>query len=144
MVKSFMNVRPEVIELTQKWLDRAAGDLKTAQHTLKLSDRECPFETVCFHAQQCAEKSLKAFLTFHGVIFEKTHDLKELLRLSDRIEKLSSKLGKLGRLNSYAVEARYPEAFEEMTRSQADHAVALAQKTYEVIQSRLSAWTHKR
>ncbi|MBW1960508.1 MAG: HEPN domain-containing protein [Deltaproteobacteria bacterium] len=37
--------------------------------------------TVCFHAQQCAEKYLKAFLTFKNIDFPKTHDIGELLAL---------------------------------------------------------------
>lgn len=34
-----------------------------------------------FHAQQAAEKLMKCVLTFHGVIFPKTHDLSMLLDL---------------------------------------------------------------
>ena len=43
------------------WVKKAESDLKTAEHTLTLKER-CPFDTVCFHAQQCAEKYFKALL----------------------------------------------------------------------------------
>ena len=45
------------------WIKKAESDLKTAEHTLTLKEN-CPFDTVCFHAQQCAEKYLKALLVY--------------------------------------------------------------------------------
>jgi HEPN domain-containing protein len=48
-----------------EWATEADNDLKTAAHTLKLADK-CPTDTVCFHAQQCVEKYLKAFLAYIG------------------------------------------------------------------------------
>ncbi len=56
------------------WIVKAENDLKTAAHTLKLG-RDCPTDTVCFHAQQCVEKYFKACLVLEGVDFPKTHDL---------------------------------------------------------------------
>ena len=44
-----------------EWVLKAEDDLKNAVHTLKLG-RTGPIDTVCFHAQQCAEKYLKAYL----------------------------------------------------------------------------------
>ena len=128
--------------MAKGWMKRAQGDLKNAQHTLTLPDAECPFETVCFHAQQCAEKSLKAVLTLHGVVFKRIHDLKELLRLCDGIEPLSGPLGPVGDLSPYATEARYPEdeeGEEPISRAQAEEAVALARKVYDLIQRKLGA-----
>jgi len=46
-------------------------------HTLML-DENCPYDTICFHAQQCVEKYLKALLTSTHTDFPKTHDLIEL------------------------------------------------------------------
>src|SRR5207253_8193368 len=37
------------------------------------------YDAVCFHAQQCAEKYLKACLQEADLPFRKTHDLSELL-----------------------------------------------------------------
>ena len=47
-----MNMRPEVIHVVRQWVQKAEHDLKNAEHTLTLED-DCPFDTVCFHAQQC-------------------------------------------------------------------------------------------
>ena len=60
------------------WIEKAENDLKTAILTLRAGE-ECPADTVGFHAQQCAEKYLKALLTARGIDFPKTHDLGELV-----------------------------------------------------------------
>ena len=56
-----------------RWLAAAAKDLKSA----RLLAKEEPTGSV-FHSQQAAEKSAKAFLSFHNVPFRRTHDLQEL------------------------------------------------------------------
>jgi HEPN domain-containing protein len=63
--------------VVREWLAKSENDLLTATHTLKLG-RRCPTDTVCFHAQQCAEKCLKALLVLRGIDFPKTHDLEAL------------------------------------------------------------------
>ena len=45
--------------VAREWIGKADNDLKTAAQTLKLG-ADCPTDTVCFHAQQCVEKCLKA------------------------------------------------------------------------------------
>ena len=50
-------------ELARRWLQKATNDLITARQTLLLP--EGPIDTVAFHAQQAAEKALKALLTFN-------------------------------------------------------------------------------
>jgi len=57
-----MNVPPDVlIHKALQWLAHAGEDLTMARHTLKLKS-SCPYRLIAYHAQQCAEKSLKAFL----------------------------------------------------------------------------------
>jgi len=47
--------------LTSEWVEKAEGDLATAKREIRV--RKAPnFDAVCFHAQQCAEKYLKALL----------------------------------------------------------------------------------
>ena len=44
---------------TGEWIAKAANDLATAQHEIALEETlKC--DAVCFYAQQCAEKYLKA------------------------------------------------------------------------------------
>lgn len=68
------------IDLVKLWIKKAENDLITAQNSINIAP-EPPLDTVCFHAQQCAEKYLKAYLVYHKVEFEKTHDLRELILL---------------------------------------------------------------
>jgi HEPN domain-containing protein len=57
------------IELVKMWMRKADNDLKTAKD--ELNTEEPATDTICFHAQQCAEKYLKAFLIYHEIEFEK-------------------------------------------------------------------------
>jgi HEPN domain-containing protein len=93
---------------TAEWVDKAEGDLNTAQRELRA--RKHPnYDAACFHAQQCAEKYLKARLQESSVGFAKTHDL---IRLLDLLLPSLPSLGllrpRLTGLNIYAVEIRYP------------------------------------
>lgn len=47
--------------LTTEWINKAEGDLTTARRELRA--RTAPnYDAECFHAQQCAEKYMKALL----------------------------------------------------------------------------------
>jgi HEPN domain-containing protein len=72
--------------------------------------RDAPnYDAVCFHAQQCAEKYLKARLLEANVGFPKTHDLGALLTLLGPIEPAWEWLRRdIVGLSALAVEIRYP------------------------------------
>ena len=53
-----MNARPEKIETVHAWVQRAESDFRNAEHTLKMSPEDCPYDTVCFHAQQIQSEEL--------------------------------------------------------------------------------------
>ena len=60
--------------LTREWVDKAEGDFHTATREARV--RKAPnHDAVCFHAQQCAEKYLKALLQEANIPFGKTHNL---------------------------------------------------------------------
>ena len=102
-----MTERPDPLRVARQWAEKAEHDLTTAQHTLQLK-ANCPFDTICFHAQQCVEKYLKALLSYHKIDFPKTHDVAELLALLPANSRLGLKPEELAELNPYAVEGRYP------------------------------------
>ena len=60
--------------LVDEWIAKAEGDFSTAQRELQVADMP-NYDAVCFHAQQCAEKYLKAKLVDISIEFEKTRDL---------------------------------------------------------------------
>ena len=59
---------------TREWLAKAAEDLASAGDLAGTGH----FGNALFFCQQAAEKSLKAFLTWHGRTFRRTHDLEPL------------------------------------------------------------------
>lgn len=80
------------------------------------------YNVACFHAQQCAEKYLKARLVEAGAAFLKTHDLLLLLTLLQPIEPNWGVLQpELDTLNKYAIAYRYPGQFA--TKADAKEAV---------------------
>lgn len=79
-----MTVPPEVTEVLRIWVRKAEHDLEAADRIF--SDVEgCPFDTVCFHCQQAAEKYLKCLLTCLGIHAPRTHDLRALAVLRSSI-----------------------------------------------------------
>lgn len=66
-----MRKQDSVATIAHEWAGMAENDLRAAAHLLTLRQR-CPTEVVCFHAQQCVEKYLKALLALAGVEFPRT------------------------------------------------------------------------
>ncbi|MBI3615253.1 MAG: HEPN domain-containing protein [Candidatus Omnitrophica bacterium] len=131
-----MSAPPEILSLVRQWVDKAEEDLRNAEHTLTLEE-DCPYGTVCFHAQQCAEKYLKTLLTLHAVPFPKIHDLLELLPLVPKTVHLGFQSSDLGVVNRYVIEGRYPGDWEPITRQDAEEAVAVARKVREAVRKHL-------
>jgi HEPN domain-containing protein len=106
------------------WLRFAHDDLAAAR-TL-LADPDLPSRIACFHAQQSAEKALKALLIASSIPFKKTHDLVVLagLQNTDVGEELESI--DLLLLHPWAVEARYPGDLPDASDEEAALVVATA------------------
>jgi HEPN domain-containing protein len=75
-----------------------------------LQARKLPnYDSACFHAQQCAEKYLKALLQEANIPFGKTHNLVGLLDLLLPVDPSWDMLRtELQRVSNYAVLVRYP------------------------------------
>lgn len=126
-----MKLRQDV----RDWVVKAEEDYAAAQALLR---RRKPYlnNTVCFHAQQCAEKYLKAFLTSRQISFPKTHDLLDLLRLAEGADpSLELLRPNLEYLQPYAVDFRYPGEFA--TRAEALKAALLSRLIREVLREHL-------
>lgn len=114
----------EDLVLAGQWLAKANNDLLNADNNLKAED--IPFDTVCFHCQQAAEKMLKAYLAAQSEPYPPTHDL---LLLLERILPLDSAAevlrNDLATLMPYSVEIRYPDDWfmpsEQDARQAANH-----------------------
>jgi HEPN domain-containing protein len=128
----------EVIRVVREWAQKAENDLTTAAHTLKLGKR-CPTDTVCFHAQQCVEKLLKALLVHHGRPFPKTHNLGLLWSLLPASVRPDLTLDEQQRLSDYATVTRYPGDYSAITLSEARIAVKVARRVRRHVLKRLPA-----
>ena len=120
-----MSASADVIALVRQWIAKAEEDLRTAEHTLTLK-RRCPFATVCFHAQQCIEKYLKALLASLSIDFPRIDDLAELVALLPAGYTIPLLPAQMERLTDYATVTRYPGEREPLTRADAKEAIASA------------------
>ena len=106
-------MRPE----TREWVSKAEGDFASLEREIRARKRPNP-DAACFHAQQCAEKYIKARLVEADIPFTKTHDLPQLLDRVLPVEPLwETERAALRTLTVYAVAFRYPG--ESATRQQA-------------------------
>jgi len=105
------------------WAAYAEQDWKLAVSLLRR--KHPPSMAICFHAQQSAEKYLKALLLSRKVHFPKTHDLPTLNSLCEKngiLTGFSPQL--LTLLTDHAVASRYPG--EEPTVEEARRSLEIA------------------
>jgi HEPN domain-containing protein len=127
---------PRRSDETRAWFLKAAQDLRAGNVALTATP---PITgDAVFHAQQAAEKSLKALLTWHDRPFRKTHDLTELGQQYVDIEPALEPLLKRGaRLSVYAWVFRYPGDVDEPPIHEAREALELAREIHERLRSRV-------
>src|SRR3954451_17723416 len=119
---------------TDEWLHKAENDRKVARREMQSPDPV--HDAVCFHAQQCAEKYLKAFLEERGLGFARTHDLVVLLdRCAGQLPDLEPLRPRLGGLTAFGTTFRYPGA--EADDADAVEALAVAERVREVTRAAL-------
>lgn len=107
-------------DTVREWIEKAEGDYLTASREIEA--REKPnFDAVCFHAQQCVEKLMKAALICAGVTPPKVHDLVWLDQsMRSAWQEWSWSVEDLRFLSRAAVSFRYPgesATFEEANES---------------------------
>ncbi len=126
-------MKDDKLNVVKAWIKKAENDLINAENTIKMESP--PTDTICFHAQQCAEKYLKGFLTFHEIDFPKTHSLEDLVVLCKGVApNIESELDDIEILSSYGVEVRYPdEIYYDIPKDDAQEAIDLAKKVKTVV-----------
>ena len=118
-----------------RWLAYAREDLRMAE----LATSENMYNQVCFHAQQCAEKAIKAWLEQQEQPVPRTHRIADLLALVR-----PSLMGPLGDtlllLDRFYIPTRYPDALPDAaldgtpTQSDAEEALASARSALRLIE----------
>lgn len=126
--------------LTREWLNKALHDVQTARITANAADG--PLDTAIYHCQQAAEKSVKGWLTAKNVLFEKTHDLRRLIRqAAGELPEFTKFTGAAEILTPYVSAFRYPGLTNDPmpSREEFDAALQHAQAIYDFVLSLLPA-----
>ncbi|MFC1573017.1 HEPN domain-containing protein [Candidatus Eisenbacteria bacterium] len=84
-------------------------------------------EGLCFHAQQAAEKALKAVLIARAIPPPRTHNIGTLLDLLPADSSPSPEVRSAAILTDYAVMTRYPADAEPVEEDEYREAVRLAE-----------------
>lgn len=104
---------PPELEEAKLLLRKAREDASAVERLA--SDDEIADSVVGFHAQQAAEKAMKAVLAARGDEFPWTHDLSYLIERLDAIGmRLPGELREVRRLAPWAVEFRYGETIDDL------------------------------
>jgi HEPN domain-containing protein len=118
------------------WLEKGNQDLLAAERLLVGS---FPLTDIAsFHAQQAAEKAIKAYLTWHDTIFPKTHSLVALIALCLQIDDDFNALRTAAvTLTPYAVASRYPSDVANLSLADARQALSLAESVWQFVLDKL-------
>ncbi|MCK9461786.1 MAG: HEPN domain-containing protein [Proteobacteria bacterium] len=121
-------------DLVAGWMAKAESDLRALAASLSAD----ALDAACFHAQQAAEKALKAYLIHAGVEFPFTHNLSKLAALVASIDPALAHLADaVLPLTPYAVELRYDADFWP-DRETADDARERAERVVRDIAAKLA------
>ena len=123
-------------DFVQQWLEKARKDLATGEILLRAEFED--YENAGFHAQQAAEKFIKAFLVRHQIQFPKSHDIAVLRQLVARVDpRLAEKLAAADALTPYGVGFRYPGDLPSVSHDEGETALRLAEETRALIMESL-------
>lgn len=123
-------------EVPAGWMEKGDEDLKVVEHELKLGEKECASGAVCFHAQQAAEKYLKAYLIDKKKQTGRTHDIALLLKLCAEFDTVFKEID-AAELNFYAVQVRYPDNLIDPTFAQAEKSRNIAVGIINLVKSKM-------
>jgi HEPN domain-containing protein len=125
----------DAAELCRGLLRKAGSDRAAMEASLSAQ----AFDAACFHAQQMAEKCLKAFLAHRGAAFPYTHNLVKLVEISAGLDsEFRLLLPTVLPLTPYAAELRYDDSFWP-SQQVAEEARASALAVLKLVLDRLPA-----
>jgi len=118
--------------LYQEWFKKAEEDELSIRALLD-EGGGAP-STICFLAQQMAEKYLKGLLVFYVQTFRKIHDLLDLETLLQSADPdIVDIHAELILLNRYYIETRYPGDYPEFSQKDAREAYQAALRIKEFV-----------
>ena len=133
-IKPHKKENTEINPITLEWVEKAEGDYSVAVENHQ--GQNPVYHVICFLAQQCVEKYLKAWLQANNIPIQRTHDLNELLGLIlPTMRSWHTWQVDLSTLTKHAVDSRYPE--ETATASDAENAMRICGEVRQEIRAQL-------
>ncbi|MFH1563241.1 MAG: HEPN domain-containing protein [Nitrospirota bacterium] len=131
------DLNQEILRKIKQWLAHADEDLRLAQCGLTLTSG-CPYRLIAYHAQQCVEKYLKAYLVHRRIDFPYTHNISLLLELCVKQQVIwPETIQEAKWLTSYAITTRYPGEDLEVTKEEVDSALHIATEVRKTVRDTL-------
>ncbi len=106
----------------QNWLKRAKSNFKIAKIT---KDDDICYEDLCYEAQQCSEKALKALLIYLKQEIPKVHSFHILLERLEQYIEIPEEIKDVIELNNYAVQTRYPGDYLSLEKEEYERAIEI-------------------
>jgi HEPN domain-containing protein len=123
------------VDIANEWLQIAYSDYDSAKFLYDYKVPK-PVEIICYHCQQSAEKSLKAFICANDIDIPKTHEVKRICAQCAEIdESFTALFDDCEELEVYATETRYPIRIE-IDSTHAERALKQAIRIYEFTSDR--------
>ena len=123
-------------KLVATWIEKADEDLKFSRISLEEGLEFYP--QICFLLHQAVEKYLKAFIIACELDFQKIHDLGRLVQIcAQKDDAFNQYFDKIADLNSYYIETRYPDYEVQVSKSQAENALKLAEEISKFVKHKL-------
>ena len=122
-----MPVPERTRRLVCEWVMKAEEDFHSAVGLLKQGD-VMTMNSICFHAQQCVEKYLKARLVLAGIDFPRTHNIGTIVALLPPHARPPITENDQNFLTVYAVQTRYPGGYDSSGLVEARVAVRIARR----------------
>ncbi len=120
-------------DIAMEWFKMADLDFNSAKFLLNM--RPMPFEIICYHCQQCAEKYLKGYMALKGLQPLKIHDLtilnKQCITVDLRFKQIEDECIEL---TDYGVQIRYPFHIE-LEEKDVQNAIKNAQKIADFVKN---------
>lgn len=117
------------------WLAKGRADLAMARALA--ADSALPPWGACYHAQQSAEKAIKALLVLADVDPPKSHNLRTLVDLLTSRDTVPADDHELADLTRWAIVGRYPAPFPEPSPDDARAAIRVADRIIGLLGQRL-------
>jgi HEPN domain-containing protein len=124
----------DILHKVHEWLEYGDEDLRLACHATNLASG-CPYRLIAYHAQQCAEKHLKAYLVYCGIDFPYTHNISALLELCGEQTPWTRTLRNAEELTPYAITTWYPGEDEDVTEAEAVRAIEIAKQVQQQVRT---------